>query len=414
MVDNSIVVVAIPSQDDYVWKLSSEKVPHLTLMYLDEKLEDLDRVTEFIEHVVKTSLTKFMLDVRDRGELGDKNADVLFFDKRFNMDRLEEFRGHLMANDSIFKAYNSVDQYPIWTPHLTMGYPETPAKPDDREYPGIRWVDFDRIALWTSDYKGPEFKLNNIGDPVAAWSDTARKGELILQHFGVKGMKWGVRHDPEASGAFRARSADLEVDPGINADVKKAAVDISARMDERYGFHIGAIKLIPKDHQEYGTDTMAFVEPAARATSAVSTIYVTNGSVRARLKHAEDVGWFAKGCGNEKTLLTHEAAHALFHVNDRLKMGLLSQRLAGDSIKARDKAMHAAIKAAKKDGIDPGHLLFNVSGYAYTSGTRQELEAEMFSQYHWAPNPPRFVQVWGETLHHELGIDPTPFKEGTS
>ena len=183
-------IVAIPSRDDYVWKISSEKVPHLTLLYLNAQVDNLAQVIGFIQHVVNTSLCRFMLDVRDRGVLGAQSADVVFFDKHY-IDRLEQFRSHLMTNDDIFKAYNAVDQYPTWTPHLTLGYPETPAKPDDREYPGIHWVDFDRIALWTGDYEGVDFPLKKPGNDMAM-NETTRKGEIFLQHFGVKGMKWGV------------------------------------------------------------------------------------------------------------------------------------------------------------------------------------------------------------------------------
>lgn len=189
---NSYVVVAIPSRDDYIWKLSSEKVPHLTLLYLNADLEDdLPRFSGFVEHVAKTALNKFMLEVRDRGVLGENSADVVFFDRNFGIKRLEEFRSYLMTDDCISKSYNSVEQYPIWTPHLTMGYPKTPAKSDDREYPGVRWVDFDRIALWTKDYEGVEFPLTSPGDAIAQ-SATSRKGELFLQHYGIKGQKWGV------------------------------------------------------------------------------------------------------------------------------------------------------------------------------------------------------------------------------
>lgn len=187
----SYVVVAIPSENDYVRKISSEKVPHLTLLYLDAHLDDVGRVEEYIRHVVDTSLNKFWLDVDRRGELGDQNADVLFFGK-YGIKRLEEFRRFLLQDPDILRAYNSVEQYPQWTPHLTLGYPETPAKEDKREYPGIRMVDFDRIALWTGDYEGVEFPLKEVGGP-ESFEMSIAKGEDFLEHFGVKGMHWGVR-----------------------------------------------------------------------------------------------------------------------------------------------------------------------------------------------------------------------------
>lgn len=195
---HNLVIVAIPREDDYVWKISSEKVPHLTICFLgDEKVANVSKIEDFVGHVAKTSLHRFGMSVDRRGLLGEKDADVLFFHPN---KMLETARSYLLAESNIKAAYNSVSQYPTWTPHLTLGYPETPAKPDNRDYPGITWVEFDRIALWTGDYEGPEFRLD---DNMSSDLSMADEVENFLKHFGIKGMKWGVRrkrsseHDSE-------------------------------------------------------------------------------------------------------------------------------------------------------------------------------------------------------------------------
>lgn len=185
-----LTIVALPAKDDRVWQLSSEKVPHLTMLFLDD-VEDIDRVTEFVRHAADTMLTRFYLDVKERGVLGDKHADVLFFRTEY-AKTLMDFRQALLKDTGILTAYHAVEQYPKWIPHLTMGYPETPAKPDKREYPSVHSVVFDRIALWTGDYEGREFQLSNEDGPVAAMSDAVARGADFLEHYGVKGMKWGV------------------------------------------------------------------------------------------------------------------------------------------------------------------------------------------------------------------------------
>lgn len=195
---SDVIIVAIPAQDDYVWKISSEKVPHLTLLYLGSNVKDVERVTEFVGHVVDTTFNgKFYLEVDHRGELGDKPADVLFFGG-YGIKTLEEFRRYLLHDPDIRSAYNSVEQFPNFTPHLTLGYPETPAKPDKRDLTEFYGVKFDRIALWTEDYDGPEFELKRETHRDESPMYMSSLGADFLQHYGIKGMRWGVRRDQAA------------------------------------------------------------------------------------------------------------------------------------------------------------------------------------------------------------------------
>lgn len=235
-----------------------------------------------------------------------------------------------------------------------------------------------------------------------------------LAHFGVKGMKWGVRHDRERSGIHRLQTqSPMTVDAKLPQTTKVAAKEVATLMDKKYGFHISALKTMALDpsHPGYHPDMIGYVQNSPGKREGV--IYVTNKDVRKPLKDAEDTGWFGEGCGNPKAFLTHESAHAIFHSSQEVKTGFLgSQKVVGGNMEARNKAIKVAVKEAKKAGIPLYALGHHVSGYAGAAGVREELEAEMFSQYHWSPNPPQFVKAWGQTLHRELGIDPTPFREG--
>lgn len=189
---SSTVIVAIPDRDDPIWKISSEKVPHLTLLYIED-LEDpsvIKHVWEHVAHSAHAMLNKFYLDVSSRGTLGDDSADVVFFDHRYVKD-LKEFRSQLIADPMIAKAYLSVEQHPQWTPHLTLGYPTSPAKKgEDEKIWGVR---FGEIALWTEDYDGPSFPLQQKEygfEGEVAMSDRVSKH---LEHYGIKGMRWGRR-----------------------------------------------------------------------------------------------------------------------------------------------------------------------------------------------------------------------------
>lgn len=212
--DDSFVIVAIPRQEDYVWKLSSEKIPHMTLLYMKKQPMDLTHVTNYIQHVVDTSLCRFGMSVDRRGVFGPKEADVLFFDN-FGVDWLKNVRSYFLQNADIRRAYDAVEQYESWTPHLTMGYPETPAKPDDREYPGTNWVQFDRIALWTGNYEGVEFPLKEENSDLVRMSELTESGRAYLNHYGVKGMHWGVRRqstmDAPSQDAASARETAAKI-----------------------------------------------------------------------------------------------------------------------------------------------------------------------------------------------------------
>jgi 2'-5' RNA ligase len=212
----SLVIVAIPEEEDRVHKISSEKVPHLTLLYLGEA-EDADtaQIMQFVQHAVTLSEHgPFYLDVDRRGTLGEAEADVLFFSKRsWNLKWIKQFRGQLLQNEQIRTAFDAAEQHleapQEWLPHLTLGYPETPAKkpPPENDYP-LYSVAFNRIAVWDGDFSGPEFRLEwpdreLEGDLAVAYHD-AMKAELL--HYGVKGMRWGQRSSDGTRGGLRGRS----------------------------------------------------------------------------------------------------------------------------------------------------------------------------------------------------------------
>ncbi len=233
----NVVIVAIPSPDDYVWKISSEKVPHLTLLNLGEQTAgmNLPAIEDFLQHVVNTSMHRFGLSVDHRGELGENKADVLFFANRTTR-MLEQNRAYLLGNSDIKKAYNSTTQFPVWVPHLTLGFPETPAKPDKRDYPGIWWINFDKIALWLGDFTGPEFPLKEctIGGEMSMSYNTV---DDVLAHFGVRGQKWGVRRRSTqlvggSEDAMNAHAAKIKAKQGgTKALSNKELQDLVTRMN---------------------------------------------------------------------------------------------------------------------------------------------------------------------------------------
>jgi 2'-5' RNA ligase len=226
---SNLVIVAIPDENDHVWKVSSEKVPHLTVLFLGDvdQISNLETVVQFVEHAANTTLNRFYLPVDRRGELGADKADVLFFKKgRYDYKAIRDFRVSLLQNNNIKTAYDSAQQFEgPWNPHLTLGYPEDPAKEEDPEF-GFYSVYFNKIAVWTGDFEGPEFLLTDEWDEFEALEtvpmDVAMSnmnqtrvdaGLRALTHYGIKGMHWGQRKAREVStqshvdsGVFKRRT----------------------------------------------------------------------------------------------------------------------------------------------------------------------------------------------------------------
>ncbi|HYQ97162.1 MAG TPA: hypothetical protein VEO92_02250, partial [Candidatus Nitrosocosmicus sp.] len=204
-------------ENDRVWKVSSEKVPHMTLLFLGDsnKVANLDSIMQFVGHAAERSLNRFYLPVDHRGELGADQADVLFFKKgRYDFKAVREFRSLLLKDPNIRTAYDGATQFETpesvgeqgqeWIPHLTLGYPATPAKSMPDDWSVIYDVQFNKIAVWTGDYEGPEFLLKDYWDEIdmdspaiaMANMNKERKAlgiDALIEHHGVKGMKWGVR-----------------------------------------------------------------------------------------------------------------------------------------------------------------------------------------------------------------------------
>ncbi|QGJ87994.1 hypothetical protein SEA_AVAZAK_12 [Gordonia phage Avazak] len=174
----SWAIVAVPEDGESVWKISSEKVPHMTILFLGEQSdpEKALHITQYLQHAVQTSLNKFGATVRNRGILGDESADVLFFEGERRLKQVMDFRSFLLADPVINECFNSTEQFDGWTPHLTLGYPARPArKPEGLHSLPLYAVYFDKIALWVDDFDGPTFNLEYEDEYAMAMDSLAHR-----------------------------------------------------------------------------------------------------------------------------------------------------------------------------------------------------------------------------------------------
>lgn len=298
-------IVAVPEKDDYVWNISSEKIPHMTMLFLGEQSDPYleKQIVDFLEHVAATSMSSFIMDVDRRDTLGENKADVLFFSNH-SAKPLGDIRSMLLKNDAIKRAYDSTEQYPEWTPHLTLGYPETPAHPDNRDYPGISYIRFDRLFLWTGDFTGVEIPLKKWDDMEVSMSDVfetdphhSAEDNLghILSHHGVKGMRWGVSRTREQLATAKASRTD-KAETKKSDRARPASSDaVAAGTHQRVARNAGLSKLSNKELQAAVTRMnleqqyvrLAPKTKSQKAKKLVSDILVNSGKQQAQ-KYAND------------------------------------------------------------------------------------------------------------------------------
>lgn len=146
------LVVLVPAESDLITAASSEPA-HVTTIWFGDLAEmqsrdtpefpqiDLDTLHQEVRNFASDLDGPVVVPVRERGTLGEDDADVVFLEPT---DSLLALRDGLLANEQIGSAYNAVEQFPEWTPHVTLGYPDRPAR---GEYDADS-VTFDRVSLW--------------------------------------------------------------------------------------------------------------------------------------------------------------------------------------------------------------------------------------------------------------------------
>lgn len=175
------LIVLIPAESDPTHAASSQPA-HMTTVWFGDESElasrdtpefpqiDLDTLRQEVENYARDLSGPVVVPVKERGTLGDDDADVIFLEPT---DSLLALRDGLLQEEQIRSAHDAVEQYPQWTPHVTLGYPEEPAV---GEYDATE-VTFDRVGLWIGN-EYLDFPMGG-GEAVTASADVAPEDEPI-------------------------------------------------------------------------------------------------------------------------------------------------------------------------------------------------------------------------------------------
>lgn len=203
--DKSVIIALTFDQRDEIHLASSEKIPHCTMIYMTSPSspEEAQAVSEHVAEVARINQPLY-INVTGRGTLGPDEADVLFLDRK--NESLQELRYHLLSDPTIRRLRDGVAQYDEWTPHVTLGYPTSPSKVKTFKSYSLMGV---ALEVWFGEFEGPKYVLNNdlMESLEVQMSGTDRLGAL-LEHHGVKGMKWGIRKDQSFVGRTKVTSLD--------------------------------------------------------------------------------------------------------------------------------------------------------------------------------------------------------------
>lgn len=184
-----VVVVALPAESDPIHAASSEQPSaHMTLAFLGDiselsgknvSIDDLAANVEQWAGKIDGPITE---GVAGTAVLGGDKAQVVLIDASafaqivdgITHEKSEHYTSGApddeeLEDSPIARAWSETEQFPVWTPHVTLGYPEAPPT---GEFTGDS-VTFDRLALWAGDdYR--EFPLGSAPqetpaqDPIVA------------------------------------------------------------------------------------------------------------------------------------------------------------------------------------------------------------------------------------------------------
>lgn len=222
-----VVIVAVPAPMDPI-RLVGDEEKHATILFFGDKSTlptDAKKIlSETIQNVTRLFMP-FGESVVDISRLGSDTPPALV--AMLNGACLSKIRDALLINPAVGEYLSNATQYPQYTPHVTLGYPDYQGEAELRKIAqNLYRVRFDRLSLWWGAER-IDFSLDAaLADAEMAQSVTLADAEDYLAHFGVKGMKWGVRKDHFGVGGIDLATGQ-QVGTSVTRAKSKTAVDAS-------------------------------------------------------------------------------------------------------------------------------------------------------------------------------------------
>lgn len=153
------VIALLPRDDDPVREIASGDHPHVTLFYLGDGETDRNELHKLVKAAADTGYQH--PDPYDQiggeGILGNEGAYVYLLDARFS----DSVRSLMEGDPWLQEELQKVEQFPVWNPHITLGYPDAPAdipneRPDGVVYDRIAIFDAGEVTEYPFDFEESE------------------------------------------------------------------------------------------------------------------------------------------------------------------------------------------------------------------------------------------------------------------
>lgn len=184
--NTSTVVVALPAEDEQIHEIGPEQ-KHATLLWFGE-IDDHTagwvnaQILKLIYEEKVFPLSQTTRGVHGLGE-DEPQAQVVGLVKHEGSG-LDAIRNMLLESEEVREAWESVEQYPSYTPHVTLGYGDEVTEEDKSKAESLNEIRFNRLALWHKD-KQIEYPLDGREETVVAAGTRIVRTQEGSKRFGV-------------------------------------------------------------------------------------------------------------------------------------------------------------------------------------------------------------------------------------
>lgn len=238
-------IVALPAGHDTTHGIGPED-KHCTLLYLgavDPEGATQQPLASLVQHMAATT-APFTAAVDQVGQLGpdEQQCDVWLLNSEDNP--LPQLHAQAKADPTCAAMIQGTDQFPTYTPHVTIGWPhEQGDSVDDSAWPAILdaasdvgSVTFDRLALWHGNDR-TEYPLT--GAP-AAGSDTPPAGT--------------------APATPPAKEDDAPVTSAATEPAPQPSIDAATNVDLTWSGILCPEGLVTGDKRKFAPDSILWME----------------------------------------------------------------------------------------------------------------------------------------------------------